>query len=233
MAIANKLTGWQHRHRWFASILAGIICALLFNQLSAIAAHNPIPNATNQGRSHYPRYHSQIPHPRSRRQLRSLWLDDRLQRLRSALHLQTGNHGTDSPPRHPLPEISPDGLTYRVVLRQGVTFHDGSPFNAQAMVFSLNRFMRNGGKPSFLLTDTIAKIIATGDRELTFVLKKPFAAFPALLAFPGACAVSPKVYEIGEGKFLPEQLVGTGRYKLTAVRSDSLQLRGFRQLLGR
>lgn len=126
-----------------------------------------------------------------------------------------------------LPEISPDGLTYRLTLRPGVTFHDGTPFDAQAMVFSLHRFMRNGGKPSFLLTDTIDQITATGDRELTFVLKKPFAAFPALLAFPGACALSPKVYEIGEGKFLPEQLVGTGRYKLTAVKSDSLQLEVF------
>lgn len=36
-----------------------------------------------------------------------------------------------------LPEISPDGLTYRIPLRQDVRFHDGSPFNAAAMAFSL------------------------------------------------------------------------------------------------
>ena len=51
--------------------------------------------------------------------------------------------------------------------------------------------------------------------------------FPSLLAFPGACAVSPKAYEIGEGKFIPEQFAGTGPYKLTSFNSDSLRLEVF------
>lgn len=41
-----------------------------------------------------------------------------------------------------LPKISSDGLTYTIPLRQGVKFHDGTPFNAEAMAFSLNRFMK-------------------------------------------------------------------------------------------
>ncbi|HZW58445.1 MAG TPA: ABC transporter substrate-binding protein [Nitrososphaerales archaeon] len=35
--------------------------------------------------------------------------------------------------------VSSDGLTYTVNLRQGITFQDGSPFNATAVVFSFNR----------------------------------------------------------------------------------------------
>ena len=35
--------------------------------------------------------------------------------------------------------ISPDGLTYTFALRQGVTFHDGTPFNAQAVAANLDR----------------------------------------------------------------------------------------------
>ena len=35
--------------------------------------------------------------------------------------------------------VSPDGLTYTVNLRQGITFQDGSQFNASAVVFSFNR----------------------------------------------------------------------------------------------
>ncbi|MGB5769244.1 MAG: ABC transporter substrate-binding protein, partial [Crocosphaera sp.] len=54
-----------------------------------------------------------------------------------------------------MPTVSEDGLTYTIALREGVTFHDDTPFNAEAMAFSLNRFMNNGGKPSFLLADTI------------------------------------------------------------------------------
>jgi peptide/nickel transport system substrate-binding protein len=55
-------------------------------------------------------------------------------------------------------------------------------------------------------------------------LKKPFAAFPSLLAFNGASAVSPKVYEIGAGKFKPNEFVGTGPYKLVQFSSESQRL---------
>lgn len=131
-----------------------------------------------------------------------------------------------------MPKISADGLTYTIPLRQGVTFHDDTPFNAEAMVFSLERFMKNGGKPSFLLADTIDTVKATGDYEITITLKKPFSAFPALLAYPGAAAVSPKAYEIGAGKFQPDRLVGTGPYKLAAFSSDSVQLEVFDKYWG-
>ena len=125
------------------------------------------------------------------------------------------------------PTISEDGLVYTIPIRQGVKFHDGTVFNAQAMAFSLNRFIKNGGEPSFLLSDTVKSVEATGEWELKVTLQKPFAAFPSLLAFPGACAVSPKVYEIGEGKFIPEKFAGTGPYKLTSFNSDSLRLEVF------
>lgn len=123
-----------------------------------------------------------------------------------------------------MPQISDDGLSYTIPLREGVTFHDNTPFNAEAMVFSLRRFIENGGKPAFLLGDAIATVEATGEYELKITLKQPFAAFPALLAFPGACAVSPNAYEIGAGNFNPNILVGTGRYKLGQFKSDSISL---------
>lgn len=123
-----------------------------------------------------------------------------------------------------MPQISEDSLTYTIPLRQGVTFHDGAAFNAEAMEFSLQRFIENGGKPAFLLGDVIDKIEATGEFELTISLKQPFSAFPALLAFPGACAVSPQAYKIGGGEFSPNILIGTGKYKLTQFKSDSISL---------
>ncbi|MGB5709317.1 MAG: ABC transporter substrate-binding protein [Waterburya sp.] len=123
-----------------------------------------------------------------------------------------------------MPEISEDGLIYTIPLREGVSFHDGTAFNANAMKFSLQRFIENGGKPSFLLGDVIETVEATGEYELKITLKQPFAAFPALLAFPGACAVSPEAYKIGAGKFNPNTLVGTGKYQLNQFKSDSISL---------
>jgi len=131
-----------------------------------------------------------------------------------------------------MPKISADGLTYTIPLRQGVTFHDGAAFNSKAMAFSLNRFIKNAGRPASLLGDAIASIEATGEFELTIKLKKPFAAFPSLLAFAGACAVSPQAYQIGVGKFKPDTFVGTGRYKLVKYGSDSLKLDVFDQYWG-
>ncbi|MBF2020857.1 MAG: peptide ABC transporter substrate-binding protein [Hydrococcus sp. C42_A2020_068] len=131
-----------------------------------------------------------------------------------------------------MPKVSEDGLTYTIPLRQGVIFHDGTPFNAEAMAFSLKRFIENGGEPSFLLADTVEKIEATGERELTIKLKRPFAAFPSLLAFPGACAVSPKAYEIGQEKFNPTKFVGTGPYRLARYRNDSVRLEAFDRYWG-
>ena len=124
-----------------------------------------------------------------------------------------------------MPKVSSDGLTYTIPLRQGVTFHDGSPFNAAAMVFSIKRFMKNGGRPTFLLSDKImASVAATGEFELTIILKQPFAAFPSLLAFSGITPVPPKAYEIGAGKFKPSQFIGTGAYKLGKFGTDSIRL---------
>lgn len=131
-----------------------------------------------------------------------------------------------------LPEISDDGLTYTIPLREGVVFHDGTPFNAAAMEFSLNRFMQNGGSPSSLLSSVVASIKATGDYELTIALKQPFAAFPDLLTFSGLVAVSPQAYEIGENKFKPDTFVGTGPYQLASYGTDSIRLEPFADYWG-
>lgn len=123
-----------------------------------------------------------------------------------------------------LPKISPDGKTYIIPIRQGVKFHDGTAFNAEAMAFSLRRFAENGGSPSSLLSGIMESVQATGEYELTITLKKPFAAFTALLTFPGLCAVSPQTYEIGKGKFKSDSFIGTGPYKLASYGVNAIKL---------
>jgi len=131
-----------------------------------------------------------------------------------------------------LPKISEDGLTYTMPLRQGVVFHDGEVFNAKAMAFSLERFVKNGGKPSTLLSTVMESVQATGDYELTIKLKATFAPFPSLLAFPGLCAVSPKAYQIGQGKFKPNEFIGTGPYKLASFTPNLVKVDAFDKYWG-
>lgn len=129
-----------------------------------------------------------------------------------------------------LPTISKDGLTYKIPLRQGVVFHDGTPFDAKAMAFSLQRFIQLKGKPSSILSRIVEKVEPTADYELTIRLKQPFAAFPAMLAFSGACAVSPTAY--ADSKFQPEKFVGTGAYKLVSFGTDTIRLEAFDRYWG-
>lgn len=53
-----------------------------------------------------------------------------------------------------------------------------------------------------------------------------------MLAFAGVCPVSPKAYEIGEGKFTPNIFIGTGPYKLAKFGPDSLQFDVFDKYWG-
>jgi peptide/nickel transport system substrate-binding protein len=123
-----------------------------------------------------------------------------------------------------MPTVSDDGLTYTIPLRDDVTLHDGTPFTAEVMAFSIQRFMENGGRPAYLLSDKIVSAEATDEYELTLTLSAPFAAFPALLSFSGVTPVSPDSYAIGAGQFRPDSFVGSGPYKLAAFTSDSIRL---------
>ncbi len=123
-----------------------------------------------------------------------------------------------------LPTVSADGLTYTIPLRAGVKFHDGSAFDAEAMAFSIRRFMENGGRPAYLLSEKIESVTANSPTELTIKLKSPFSAFPALLTFAGITPVAPSAYEVGPGKFKPNSFVGTGPYKLASFSTDAIKL---------
>lgn len=127
-----------------------------------------------------------------------------------------------------MPTVSPDGLTYKIPLRQGVKFHDGSPFNAEAMAFSLNRLLKNGGAAGALF-EAIDSVTVTGPFEIAIRIKEPFTAFPALLTHPGTCAVSMKAYEIKEKSFKPKEFVGTGPYKLVQYGTDLIKLEAFNE----
>ncbi|CAN1212058.1 ABC transporter substrate-binding protein [Tumidithrix helvetica PCC 7403] len=119
------------------------------------------------------------------------------------------------------PKVSDDGLVYTIPVRTGIKFHDRTDFDARAMAFSLRRFMRLQGAPSYVLSDVIEKIAAPTPTELIITLKQPLQFFPKLLAFTGASAISPTVYKHITG-FEPNKLIGTGPYQLTQYNEGSV-----------
>ncbi len=103
-------------------------------------------------------------------------------------------------------EQSSDGLTYTFHLRRGIRFHDGTPFNARAVKFSIERMIlmaqpRGGasyyrgvlrGAGDYLgskrTPEDVNRFLQTGglrvvdDYTIAFHLERPFPAFPLMLA---------------------------------------------------
>ncbi len=131
-----------------------------------------------------------------------------------------------------LPRLSSDRLRARLQLRRGVRFHDGTPFNAAAMVFSLKRFLAIG-KLSYLLGDRVADVRATGSHEIELRLKQPYSALPQLLSAINLTPVSPRAYRAYAKKLLNNGFVGTGPYRLTSFNPQQQRLEPFQGYWGR
>lgn len=66
-----------------------------------------------------------------------------------------------------------DGLTYTFSLAEGVTFHDGSPFSAEDVVWTFDRLRDpDSGYPTADLYQNIVGVEASGDLEVTFTLSE-------------------------------------------------------------
>src|SRR6266850_2357186 len=116
--------------------------------------------------------------------------------------------------------ISKDGLHYTFTLRKGVAFHDGTPLNAEAVKFSIERqinpdhpFNKLGKYPfSGFYFGNIKAVEAVDPLTVEFILKEPRASFLAILALPAASIVSPTAVK-KFGQDYPLQPVGTGPFK--------------------
>jgi len=117
-------------------------------------------------------------------------------------------------------QTSPDGLTWTFHLRRNVRFHDGTPFDADAVVFSFRRQMDPANpkrREEFPLFHEIFTLLAEVRRldaqRVQFVLQEPFFPFLAALTSDCAAIVSPAAVA-RHGADFARRPVGTGPYKL-------------------
>ena len=116
-------------------------------------------------------------------------------------------------------DISADGLTYTFHLRDGVKFHDGSPFNADAVKFTFDRMLDEknpyhdtGPFPLSFFFSSIDTVTAVDDMTVQFKLKEPYAPFLSNLAYPAGLIVSPEAVKKW-GKDFGRHPSGTGAFK--------------------
>lgn len=125
-------------------------------------------------------------------------------------------------------QVSEDGLTWTFQLRQNVTFHDGTPLNADAVEFSFDR-MLDSSHPYFemgswvhataLFGTTVESVTAVDEHTVQFTLVQPYAPFLTALTNVRAAIVSPTAVSANPEEFFRNP-VGTGPFKLVEWRTD-------------
>src|SRR5256712_564065 len=140
-------------------------------------------------------------------------------------------------------QVSKDGLTRTFKLRKGVTFHDGTPFDAQAAVFSWERMFKKDAPHFYPRANSYTSYVVefiTGaetidEHTLKLTFSKPYAEWErmTLQSWGEPMMVSPtQVKKLGNEKFANGP-VGTGPFKFVEnVPGDRIVLERFKGYWG-
>ncbi|MBL3703683.1 ABC transporter substrate-binding protein [Sulfitobacter sp. BDSS02] len=122
--------------------------------------------------------------------------------------------------------ISEDGTEYTFTLRDGVSFHDGSAFDADALKFNFDRmldeshpFHDTGPFPLAFFFSAVENVEVVDPLTVKFTLNAPYAPFLSNLAYPTGLIVSPAAVEAGGSDF-GRNPSGTGPFKFGEWRSN-------------
>lgn len=113
---------------------------------------------------------------------------------------------------------SEDGLTWTFKLKSGIAFNDGTPLDAAAVKYSIDRMLaiKMGPAGNF---DSLESVTVVDPMTVSFRLKHPFAPFLQVLATNGGSIVNPKVAEKAKGDdlsqgWLSQHMDGSGPYEM-------------------
>ena len=124
-------------------------------------------------------------------------------------------------------DISDDGLNYTFHLRDGVKFHDGTPFNAEAVKFKFDRMLNEdseyadtGPFPLAFFFSAVDKVEVVDDLTVKFTLNEPYAPFMSNLAYTPGLIISPTAVK-EYGKDVGRHPAGTGPFKFAEWQSNT------------
>jgi ABC-type transport system substrate-binding protein len=132
-------------------------------------------------------------------------------------------------------EVSEDGLTVDVELQQDVVFHDGEPFDAEAVKFNLERITDPEltvplGSPF----EVIEEVTAVDEDTVQITLQRPSPGFRSALSVTAAGMISPASVEAEGNTYADYQSpVGTGPYQFEEYTAgESVRLTKFADYWG-
>lgn len=124
-------------------------------------------------------------------------------------------------------EVQEDGLKIRFNLRQGVTFHNGEAFDANAVKYTFDRLLGDEGAagPQRSNYTAIKSVEIIDDHTVDFHMNHPDPVMLTKLAGYGAMIVPPKYIEENGEEHFDMNPVGTGPFKFVSYTQGSeLQL---------
>ena len=109
---------------------------------------------------------------------------------------------------------SVNDTTWEFKLRQGVKFHNGEPFNASAVKFTIDRVLDPEAKsPTISYIRTIKKVDVVDEYTVNIVTEKPDPLIPTRMSRYPAYVVPPGyIAKVGKDEFAKNP-IGTGPYK--------------------
>jgi ABC-type transport system substrate-binding protein len=111
-----------------------------------------------------------------------------------------------------------DDTTYEIKIREGITFTDGEPLNAEAVKANIDWVLdtENAATFRFLLVvgGEPAEVEVVDEYTVQITTATPFAPLPAHLAHGSLAMVSPAALEQG-ADFMATNAIGTGPYMLS------------------
>lgn len=102
-----------------------------------------------------------------------------------------------------------DLTAWTVTVRPGITFHDGTPLDAEAVRMNLQSAMFEG-LASIAFEGVVKQVVVTGDRTLQIHLNGPYAVIPEVLAGVAGYVAAPSMLRDPEGGKHPS---GTGPFR--------------------
>jgi peptide/nickel transport system substrate-binding protein len=111
-------------------------------------------------------------------------------------------------------ETSQDGKTVTIKLRPNVKFHDGEPFDAEAVKFTLDRHMNMQGSFRKAELSQIDAVEVVDPLTVRLLLKAPFSPLIAQLTDRAGMMVSPKAVKEAGDKFVAKPICA-GPFKFT------------------
>lgn len=112
--------------------------------------------------------------------------------------------------------VSDDGLKYTFKLKDGVKFHDGSDFNAEAVCFNFDRIKKpeTGSRYAISLIGPYASCKATDASTAEVTMGAKYAPFLSILTSPFLGMVSPTAVQKMGAEAFNLKPSGTGAFKL-------------------